>query len=257
MARVLRLVLLGLVAWIVTVIALFPVAPVLERLRPNLGPVALEGVGGKLYRGNVARLRSTDDLLPLEFSDVRWSLAPTALPRGAAADVSFKGYGGGGAGRALREWDGDIVIERLGFSAEAKALEPLLPVPIAEFSGELVGTVDRLQLEAGLLTSFAGDLRWSEALLESPVPTALGTVELVVRPDGEARHRIELSAAGGDVAAEGTLSLTLGGDFTADVTFTAAPSASPAVLDALSRMAVPQGEGRFLLRREGNVGRLI
>lgn len=257
MLRALRLILLGLLAWTVTVIVLFPVAPIIERLRPNLGPIALEGVDGRLYRGNVARLRSTDDLLPLEFSDVRWTLAPTALPRGAAADVTFRGYGGGGAGRALREWDGDVVVEALGFTAEAKALESLLPVPIAEFSGEIVGTVERLVLEEGLLRSLAGTLRWSDALLESPVPTALGTVELAIRPEGEGRHVIEVSAAGGDVSAEGALNVTLEGDFAIDLTFVAAPSAPPAVVDALARMAMPQGDGRFRLRREGNVNRLI
>ena len=254
--RVVRLLLLALLAFVVTALVRFPAAPVVERVRPQLGPVALEGVEGALIDGRVARVRSTDDLLPLEFSDVTWSLAPLALAKGAAADVTFRGYGGDGAGRVLRAWNGDIRVEDLAFTADAKALEPLLPVPIAAFAGALAGDIDRVVLENRLLTAFEGTLRWSDAVLERPVRAALGTLDVDVARSGEEAHLVTLAAAGGDVAVEGTVSLTLGGDFVADVLLTPAPSASPELIGALGRMARPESGGRFRLQQSGNVNRL-
>jgi len=254
--RVAKLVLFGLIAFLITVLVRFPAAPVIDRLRPQLGPVALEGVDGALVDGRIARARSTDDLLPLEFSDVTWTLAPLALLSGAAADITFRGYGGDGGGRVLRAWNGDLRVDDLDFTADAKALEPLLPVPIAAFSGALAGDIARVVLEEQLLSTLEGSLVWSEAVLERPVGAVLGTVDIEVEKTGEKRHVITLAAAGGDVAVEGTVSLELDGEFVADVLLTPAASASPELLAAIGRMARPESGGRFRLRQEGNVNRL-
>jgi len=82
--RFIGLCLLGAAAFFVTVLVLFPAAPVVDRFRPQLGPVALEGVNGKLYKGVINTVKSTDDLLPLEFQNVGWALAPASLFKGGA-----------------------------------------------------------------------------------------------------------------------------------------------------------------------------
>ena len=162
--RFIGLCLLGIVAFLVTIVALFPAAPVVDRIRPQLGSVALEGVNGKLYKGVIDTVRSTDDLLPLEFQNVGWALAPGALLKGVAgASFSFDGYGGSGQGLAIRSWNGSIDITDFDFNAQAKALEPLLPVPIASFSGELTGNIERLSLVDNLLAEARGTLSWNNA----------------------------------------------------------------------------------------------
>ena len=201
-------------------------------------------------------MRSTDDLLPLEFSNVAWSLAPLALARGAAADITFEGYGGGGEGQVLRAWNGDVRVEDLVFTADAETLQALLPVPIASFTGTLAGDIARVVLENQLLTTFEGTLAWSDAVLETPVRAALGAVDVDVAKSGADAHVVTLSASGGDVAASGTVSLTLAGDFVADVLLTPAPSASPELIGVLGRVARPESGGRFRWRQSGNVNRL-
>jgi len=123
--RFISLFVLGVVAYFLAILVLFPAAPVVDRIRPQLGPVALEGVNGKLYKGLINTVRSTDDLLPLEFQNVGWSLSPTALLKGGGANFSFEGYGGSGEGRATRGWNGTVSITDFSFDAQAKALEPL------------------------------------------------------------------------------------------------------------------------------------
>ena len=257
MRRVLGLCLLALLAWLVTVVVRFPAAPVVDRLRPQLGPVALEGVGGALLDGQVARVRSTDDLLPLEFRDVRWTFAPGALATGTGANVSFRGYGGGGDGQVLRTWGGDIVVEDLAVNFEAKALEPLLPVPIAAFSGDLIGDIARVVLEGGLLTTFEGELLWRSALIERPVRANLGNVDVDIEKEGEESHRVVLTASGGEVSADGTITLALDGDFVADLLITPAANASAELMGVLGRIARPEAGGKFRLSQSGNVNRLM
>lgn len=256
--RVVWLIIVGLISYVIGVVVLFPAAPVVDRIRPQLGPVALQGVHGKLYNGVIDSVRSTDDLLPLEFTNVGWTLAPrTLLSGGAGASFRFEGYGGQGEGLAARQWNGDIQVTDFNFDVQAKLLEPLLPVPIASFSGQLSADIRRITLENELLTGFDGTLTWSDAQLESPVPTALGDVQVLIEPEGDQSHKVSLSASGGDIAMDGNVTITQAGDFSADVLFTPSPSAPPAVLNGLRQMGRPDAQGRVRFVRQGNVNRLM
>ena len=256
--RIFRLCLLGLVVYLIALLVLFPAAPLIDRIRPQLGAVALEGVSGKLYKGQIDRVRSTDDLLPLEFSNVGWTLAPQTLLRGAAgASLSFDGYGGSGRAEVARSWNGSVSITNFDYTAQAKALEPLLPVPIASFAGELVTHFDQIVIANNLLKSADGRLSWNDAVLERPVPTALGTVNVIIAPKDDQSHVISLSAEGGDVTMDGSVTLSLNGDFDANILFTPSSSASPAVINGLRQMGRADAQGRVRLQRQGNVNRLM
>jgi len=256
--RFITLCVLGLASYLIAMVVLFPVAPVVDRIRPQLGPVALTGVHGKLYKGVIDEVRSTDDLLPLSFQNVGWVLAPKTLLRGAAgAQISFNGYGGSGKGLVARAWDGSIAVTDFDITAQAKELEPLLPVPIASFSGELVGDFDLISIVNNLLQSVDGTLTWSNAALQTPVPTALGEVVVVIESQEQQSHVVTLNATGGDITMDGSVTLTQSGDFAADVLFTPTPSASPDVLNGLRQMGRADEQGRVRFQRQGNVNRLM
>ena len=256
--RFIGLCLLGILSYIVAMIVLFPAAPVVDYFRPQLGPVAVEGVNGKLYKGVIDEVRSTDDLLPLEFQNVGWAIAPnTLLKGGVGVSISFDGYGGQGSGLITRAWDGSISVTDFDFNALAKELEPLLPVPIASFTGELLANIDKITLVNELLTGFDGTLTWRDAALVTPVPTSLGTVDVVIKSDGEQSHTVTLKAAGGDIVMDGEVSVTSDGDFAVDVLFTPAQNAPADVLNGLRQMGRPDAQGRVRFRRQGNVNRLM
>lgn len=256
--RFLWLGLLGVVSYLVAMIVLFPAAPVVDRFRSQLGPVALNGVHGNLLNGVIDEVRSTDDLLPLSFQNVSWRLAPRTLLAGSAgATISFDGYGGGGQAVVSRRWDGDVHVNDLQFTAQARALDVLLPVPVASFSGELEGRIERVELSDNLLQAIEGVLTWRNAALQSPVPTSLGMVNVLIRPEGVRSHVITLTAEGGDVLMDGSVTLTLDGDFVADVLFTPVPGAPQPVVNGLRQMGRPDAQGRVRLQRQGNVNRLM
>ncbi|MBX2825529.1 MAG: type II secretion system protein N [Gammaproteobacteria bacterium] len=248
----------GLAAYVIAVLAFFPAAPVVDWIRPQLGPVAIQGVSGKLYAGQMDTVRSTDDLLPVEFSNVSWRIDPrTLLKGGAGIRFGFDAYGGDGNGLITRRWDGSIAVSELTFNADAKQLEPLLPVPIATFRGDLSGDIESIVVVNELLQQFEGVLNWRDGALESPVPTALGNVIVAVQPEGQQTHQVSLSSSGGDIVMEGRVTVSLNGDFAADVLFTPASTASPAVINGLRQMGRPDAQGRVRLQRQGNLNRMM
>ncbi len=256
--RIVWLLLLGIVSYLVAMVVFFPAEPVVDRIRPQLGTVALENVSGKLYKGTIGTVRSTDDLLPLEFNDVGWTLSPkTLLSGGAGVSFDFNGYGGEGQGLVARRWNGDVNVTDFTFNALAKELEVLLPVPIARFNGELLGDIDQVLLVDNLLARFEGTISWNNALLEAPIPTSLGEVTIEITPDDEKSHTLALTAVGGDVAMDGSMTLTQSGDFSADVLFTPSQNTPAAVLAGLRQLGRADAEGRVRFVRQGNVNRLF
>lgn len=256
--RVLGLILLGLSVYGATLAVFFPAAPVIARVEPELGPIELEGVSGRLLDGRVDTVLYTDDLLPLEFSNVGWTLAPASVFQGGVgADLRFEGYGGGGTGEVIREWNGDLNVRDFAFSADAKRLEALLPAPIAEFSGILRGDIRSLRLQQELLTTFEGTLRWSDALVEFPLQMALGTIEIRIEKTGPESHLATISAAGGEVEAEGTLEMALDGEFSTDLLFTPTANVPQGVIDGLEQIARPEADGRYRLRQSGDITELM
>lgn len=261
--RVLRLILLGLLAYVVAVVVLFPAASVVDRIRPQLGPVALGEVSGKLYRGKVNTVRSTDDLLPLEFSNVAWRLSPSSLLKGGAgAVISFDGYGGGGEGQVTRRWNGDVAASDFTFNADAKELEPLLPVPVASFGGRISGEFAKVMLQNNQLTSLEGSLNWSDALLETAafgpqLNASLGKIDIDVAPEDDGSHVATINATGGDVAIDGKVSFAQNGDFSTDLALTPAGSAPPQLLNVLKRIGRPDAEGKIHVKQSGNVNRMM
>lgn len=254
--RVFKLIVVGVVCYLIALVVFFPAAPVVERLRPQLGPVALEGVSGPLFGGRIARVASTDDLLPLEASNMTWRPAFAQLLSGGGAHIDFDAYGGSTEALVARAWNGDITVSDVSMTAKAKALEPLLPAPIAAFDGDLSAEISKVLLKSQLLTEFEGDIEWNNAVLERPIAARFGTVRIRVAPSDETTHAGTLSATGGDVTGDGNFTIALNGDYSLDILLTPSSEASASLVNSLRRVANPDAQGRFRIRQSGNVNRL-
>jgi len=256
--RVMRLVLLGLLAFVVSVVFLFPAAPVIEKIKPDIKPVELAGVTGKLFNGQVSSVTYSDDLLPLEFADVTWKFAAGALlSGGAGANVTFKGYGGGGDGQVSRQWNGDIKVSDVHFNVESKELEVLLPGPVAEFTGKITGQFDKIQLANQLLQSISGQLNWNNAVivtrLYGPEITAnLGELDIDVLPKENAAHTLTISTTGGDLTVDGKIELAANGDYQTNMLLTPAANAPQELVQVLKQLTQPAGGGLFKIEHNGN-----
>lgn len=259
MMRVVRLILLGLLAYIVSVVFLFPAAPLIEKIKPQIKPILLTGVTGKLFNGSVANVVYADDLLPLEFQNVGWKLAPGALLKGGAgANISFQGYGGGGEGQVRKQWNGDINISDFTFNAVAKELEILLPGPVAEFSGNIDGQIDSVQLVDQLLQTFNGTINWKDAVIVTrlygpEIRANLGQLNIVITPEDNAAHLVTIKSQGGDLALDGTVNLSANGDYKTDLLLSPAANAPQPLVDTLKQRTRPDAGGRYKIQHSGNI----
>jgi len=257
--RVVRLLLLGMLAYIVTMVFLFPAAPLVERIKPNIQPVQLAGVTGKLFSGKVASVNYADDLLPLQFSNVAWKLAPsTLLKGGTGADVSFEGYGGGGDGQVARQFNGDLLVSNFVFNAKAKELEVLLPGPVAEFSGVLNGKMDTVELANNLLRKIEGNLTWNSAnivtrLYGPEIVANLGKFNIVIKPQNEQEHEITLKSDGGDLSLDGNVVMSLNGDYRTNLLLTPSANAPAELVQVLQQRTRADGGGRYRIQHSGNI----
>lgn len=262
MMRVVRLVLLCLFVWVIAVVILFPAAPVIEKIKPLLKPMALSGVTGKLYNGAVASVVSTDDLLPIELSDVKWTFAPLKLLKGTGAAIEFTALGGGGTGDVLRTWGGDLAIDNVEIDISAPELEVFLPVPIATFKGKIRGEFPEVRLVNEQLTRLLGELRWNGAEIDTNVfgpqlQIKLGTIIIDIKPQDGGAHEAKISANGGDITADGAVSVGGNGDFDLNIVLTPSSSTPREVVDHLERTTRPESGGRYRWQQTGNVNRLF
>lgn len=257
--RVVRLILLGLLAYIVSVFFLFPAAPLVERFKPQIQPVQLTGVSGKLFSGQVASVVYADDLLPLEFQNVGWKLAPSALLKGGAgANIRFQGYGGDGAGQVRQQLNGDFHVSDLTFNAVAKELEVLLPGPVAEFSGNIDGQIESVQLVDQLLQTLDGSITWNNAVivtrLYGPEITAnLGQLDIVITPEDNSAHLVTLKSSGGDLSVDGTVAMSQNGDYQTNIVLTPSPNAPQPLVQTLQQRTRSDSGGRYRIQHSGNM----
>ncbi len=253
--RFIWLCILGILAYAVSMVVLFPAESVIKRVEPQLKPLLLNGVEGKLYSGRVGDVIYNDDLLPISFQNVRWQIAPSAIPSGGGANFQFDGYGGSGEGTVKRAWNGDVSLSDLNFTAVAKEFDSFT-MPFASLSGNMSGEVDTVELKNQLLHKMVAALTWNQAELTLPFNIKLGTVDLTIEPVADDQHVADLKARGGEVSADGKITITLQGDFNADVLLTPTSAASPDIVNTLSQFARRDAQGRFRWTQRGNINRL-
>jgi len=256
--RLFRLVLLCLVVYLGTIAWRFPAAPVVTRILPMVQPLELIGVDGRVLNGSVRRVLYDDGVIPIELSNVTWKLAPQKLFTGAAGvDFTFDAYGGRGQGQIQQRFNGDTGLSNVTFSGPAKELEALLPLPLAQFSGRILADITSVEIQNKLLSTFRGQLSWSDALLEHPIRASFGHIKIDIAPIDDLTHRGFLNASGGDLGVEGTVDLKQNGDFKTDITVTPSADATPELLSALRGLGRPDQRGRYRIRQNGNVNRLM
>lgn len=260
--RFVRLLLLCLLVYVIAMVVMFPAAPVIERIKPQLNPLALSGVSGRLYKGEVASVVSTDDLLPLVLNDVKWRFAPLKLIQGTGAAIEFSGLGGGGTGDVLRTWGGDLAIDNLDVNIEASELEAFLPVPIASFKGQVLGNFAEARLVNEQLTRLLGKLRWNNGEIDTvafgpPLQIAVGNLVVDIEPQENGAHAAKINATGGDITADGVFNMQSNGDFNLNVVLTPSSNTPRELVDHLKRTTRAESGGRFRWQELGNINRLM
>lgn len=246
------LILLGLAAYLISLLVLFPAAPVIARI--NTQPLQVLGVDGSVWSGSAAQVQAPD-APPLE--SVNWQLRPLSLLTGAlGVEVDFDLLGGHGNTEVAQSLGGDTSIGPATLRLPAKRLEPYLPLPIARFDGALELELDHALLANRQLQRLEGQLVWREARLQSPVVADLGELQLDVAPS-ESGHNGELVSRGGELDLRGTLNLDQQGLLRVDISIKPRANASAGLRDSLNLLGRPGGDGSWRIRQQLRLSDLI
>jgi general secretion pathway protein N len=243
------LVAVGLVALLVSLVALLPARVGLSLLR--VPATTLTGVSGSLWHGAGQRLTVGS----LTLGPIHWQVKPTRLLMGQlAADVGATlpdGFLNATVGWSLRG--------RLGISGlEAAAPLGWLAPAMGGAGSQLTARFDRLVVNAGHVETAIGSLQVAGVVL--PVPTTgpnlgAGTYEVAFNADG-LKPGVPLTGtvkdSGGPLEIAGTVTLTPPRSYELTGTAKPRPNAPPELLNALKMLGPATPDGGHALSLAGS-----
>ena len=249
MKAALKGVLLGLVAYLVSLILIAPARLATDYLPTN---IRVSGVSGTVLRGYARDVQiNTFDL-----GSVAWKLKPISLLLGQVranlildhpdlqgrSDVVFQPGGGG--------------IENATLSANAGVLGPYL-------SGYGVNVTGQLDLDAVSFVAskdgpeaVEGRLVWRNAELNGLARLSLGDVQLKLTQQGESAMG-ELSNDGQSISVNGNVELNPGWKYQARIRIEPTPTTPNEIQQALKLLGTPDSKGAVTINHNGDLALFI
>jgi len=87
---------------------------------------------------------------------------------------------------------------------------------------------------------------------------ALGAIQIDIEPQDGGAHEAKVSASGGDITADGAVSVAgSNGDFDLNIVLTPSSNTPRELVDHLKRTTRPESGGRYRWQQTGNVNRLF
>ena len=246
------LILLGVFTFSVAFLFQFPAATALTLL--NMDPAQVQNVSGTVWRGSADRILISPEE---QLEDVSWSFKPALLIQAkAGAGLDFTYRGGHGYVVAAYSVFGKAALSSGRYSTSAQALEPLLPLPIAEFRGEITLQLEELSMKGQQFHKAEGTLVWNEARLIRPAPALLGQVTLDVLPQGD-NHLISLKNTGGELRLSGDITLEENKRYNATIILKPERNASSELVNSLRALGRRQSDGSYRIRQQGNLAEIL
>ena len=243
-----KLVLLGLITFIITAIWLTPtafIAPYVQRAVPGL---QLNGGSGTIWSGAAARVTYQQ----YDFGRVKWTLKPlTSLTSlSAVADVDMKSDWLEARGEMGYGYDRSIHVKDTRFELEAAALSQFQRS--AQMGGEFNGLITEAALSPGAFPFLEGTVNWTQGSLNSPIRLEPGNYRALV---SSTDNELKADLSSNDAPLELSGNVKLGDDwrYQSDVLVKPRPGSSP-LLGSLLRTAAggnPNPDGSLRINRQG------
>lgn len=248
MRRSLQYVVIGLVAYLVFVVATVPAARVYAWIsQGQLIPVQLYGVTGTVWHGRALQARIGRQTL----DSVTWSWRPSALLRGrigATVDALYRQQAIAiNAGLSV---DRTLVLSGVNASVDVTAIEDALyPDPLG-LTGMVEIDLKDVRLQSGRLTALQGDVRWNNGGLGPPVNIAIGSYLASFVTEKNIIHGT-VRDTDGPVIVNGNLELQRNGQYQLTASLAARDAANSQVRQALGAFGTPSPEGKVTIRKTG------
>jgi hypothetical protein len=250
MMRALRYGLIGLITFIIGLVAFLP-ARVAAGWAEHMGPIAMGGVTGTLFDGRASYISGPDGAI----KNVAWTLEPASLLLGRiSARLNIDSDLGGFDANVSRSLFGQTTIENVTGSASASWLAKLGGYTFLPLSGDVRVNIDEAVFDDELhFDALAGQInlvntRWQ--LFNPPVPLGRFTAALGRSDDG---LRVTIVESDGPLAIDGGLSLDETKRYLLDVRLRARAGADERLPQMLEQLGRANAEGWHPIREQGRL----
>jgi general secretion pathway protein N len=238
---------LGVVAWLVFLVATIPADRALA-LAPTMPDVAMAGVQGTLWHGQASQVVAKGVAL----EKLRWQFRWLPLFTGRAefelrarlADKPAHSIAGKG-------FSGPPYLKDVQFSLPAADVLYRLGINKVSVTGELIVDLDDVRFTPAGVPMFSGQTRWAPATIEAPLTLSLGSATLNTQHDDNITQG-ELVAQGGALLVQADVALESTGSYRLNAVITQNGNLPRAVTKFLTTFAEYEN-GRYRLEWSDNL----
>ena len=203
-----RSVALGVVAWLVFLVATVPADRALA-LAPPIPGVAIGSVQGTLWHGRAGRVVAKGVAL----ERVRWQFRWLPLFAGRAEfDLQARLAGKPVHAIAGKGFSGTPYLKDVQLSLPASDVLYRLGIKQVSVGGELILDLDEVRFSPSGVPMFSGETRWAPASIEAPLALSLGSATLTTQHDDNTTQG-KLVAQGGALQVQADVVLERSGAY--------------------------------------------
>lgn len=248
--RTFKLILLGLLTFVITAIWLTPtafIAPHIQRIAPN---IAISGGSGTIWNGAATNVRINN----FDLGKTEWKLLPlTSLTSlSLVSDVSVDGPEVTAKGRAAYAYDRTIRLNDMQFEAESSLIARFQPM--AKLAGKFQGLINDAEVRPKLFPSINGVLNWVQGSVTFPVRLTPGNYRADISSQDQT-ITAKIESVDAPLELDGTTSINSDWQYQADVRAKTKPGVPP-LLNNLLRSAAggnPSADGSVQIKRKGSI----
>lgn len=251
----LRLTLLGIAAYLLSLLWTFPAGVAYEAISGSLPPAASElrlgGLSGSVWHGQAATVAYRDRTL----GTLRWRLRPWSLLGGEfAVELWLQSEGGYLQGSVSSTSDGSLSLEALKGQLPIAEIQRLFPYQPVALAGLLSLDIDTLELSpGGVATAADGHIIVHRLKLLAPQQVAFGDYELEVGTGEEGVIEAQAVTLQTPLQLDAQATLEQGKHYMLKATVSAATSAPPELEQLLSLLGRADNGGRRQISLSGNL----
>lgn len=240
-----KLVVLGVVAFVISLLIMAPAQLVSEYLPPD---VQATGLQGTLWQGQASEVQ----IQGFNLGEVSWDMQPLSLFAGRLqSDVRIDREGMQGQG-VIGVGFNSVRVADARLDGSSELLAPYLTGYGVNINGRFEADIRALQFNESGPQALDGDIVWRDARLVNPTELQLGDVNVTLSQQGGAAIA-DLKNNGGELRVTGGGRLEQGWEYNARLRAEPTQTTPKIVRDALPYIGQPDNRGGVTLSRQGTL----
>lgn len=240
-----KLLFLGLLAFVISAIALLPLSfakPYIEKFNPE---IALNQVSGTIWKGEVSHLTVKN----IYYGKVNWAIQPTPslISLSLKGNFNINGKNLSANGLASLTPAKKLILTETDFNIDAVFVNRLQKN--AAITGDFQGKLSSAELKVKQLPVINGIIDWKNGSVTSPIKIERGDYRAVLRPVSEGLD-IGLSSSDSPIELNGNIKLQNDWKFETNLI---AKGNNPSIKAMLNLAGKPQSDGSTVIQQNGDL----